>query len=668
HEKAWEKDGKGNHENRSHSSSFRLERHRQQQQPSPPHRFIMISAPKLVAVVAVSAVVAPAFGYEKFLAQIPNGENFGKKLGHSGDGYTEFGKLWKECGSWATACKKTFPGTSQTCGAVLGDPCCKWSAGGKPDFELKEPNMSGTKCAAETPAPSTAPSTAPSAKPSSGPSTAPTTAPGKPTSAPVTTAPSKNGTTPATPAPTTPGSKAPPLSSPTHPDGFHHVANSNIRDLDTDVLYHLGLSCSSEQKQQIQELFGDVKFFVTGGSSDRMTKFAKTIAEELKIATPFGYSLTPIGSTARYTIFKVGPVLIANHGMGMPSVSILLHEVTKLLEYAGANDAVYIRMGTSGGVGVEAGTVVLTSEGVNSQMESVHEVAVLGNIVKRPSICDKQVTEEIAAAAQELGLPYAIGKTLTCDDFYEGQGRLDGAICEYSLEDKMAFLRTCADNGVKNIEMEARGFAAFCHKLHIPVAVICVTILNRLNGDQVTSSHSTLKGFEERPATPFIMKTTTFLSVAVLAIVSVQSVYGMEKYLEELPNGKTFAKSLGHVGGETSKLSDFAKAFQAAQLTWSTKFCEANFPGSDIKNGEAFGDPCCKWKKGDAPQYTDVKAFDTKPTEKKTCAAPGPATPGPSAGPTQAPAPGPNPAPGPSTPVVSPQPSNEKCKSKKKDY
>jgi uridine phosphorylase len=32
----------------------------------------------------------------------------------------------------------------------------------------------------------------------------------------------------------------------------------------------------------------------------------------------------------------VGPVLIANHGMGMPSTSILLHEVTKLLAHAGA--------------------------------------------------------------------------------------------------------------------------------------------------------------------------------------------------------------------------------------------------------------------------------------------------------------------------------------------
>ncbi|DAZ93664.1 TPA: hypothetical protein N0F65_012872 [Lagenidium giganteum] len=156
------------------------------------------------AATTVAVAVTPAYGYEKFLAQIPNGSNFGKKLGHSGDGYTDFGKLWKESGSWATACKKNYPGTSLTCGAVLGDPCCKWTSG-KPDFELREPNMSGTKCAAETPKPSAGPSTAPSTAPSNAPAT---TAPGKPTgptSAP-TPAASKNGTTP---VPTTPGSKAP---------------------------------------------------------------------------------------------------------------------------------------------------------------------------------------------------------------------------------------------------------------------------------------------------------------------------------------------------------------------------------------------------------------------------------------------------------------------------
>lgn len=293
-----------------------------------------------------------------------------------------------------------------------------------------------------------------------------------------------------------------------------HVRNSHICEMDSDVLFHIGLTCSQEERQQVANTFGDVKFFITGGNAERMANFAHSVAKELGIATPYGYALSPIGSTSRYTLYKVGPVLVANHGIGMPSISILLHEVTKLLEYAGAHGAIYIRMGTSGGIGVEPGTVVITSEGVNNKTESVDEVAVLGSTVLRPSICSPEVRKEIISAAKEVGLPYAVGKTLSCNDFYEGQGRLDGAICEYTLEDKMAFLQKLADAGVRNIEMEARLMAGFCHKLNIPVAVVCVTLLNRLNGDQVLSSQETLQGFEKRPAAVLLHYIKTKISAS----------------------------------------------------------------------------------------------------------------------------------------------------------
>jgi hypothetical protein len=37
-----------------------------------------------------------------------------------------------------------------------------------------------------------------------------------------------------------------------------------------------------------------------------------------------------------------------------------------------------------------------------------------------------------------------------------GQGRLDGAICEYEEGDKMNFLHEAWAQGVRNIEMEVR--------------------------------------------------------------------------------------------------------------------------------------------------------------------------------------------------------------------
>lgn len=39
------------------------------------------------------------------------------------------------------------------------------------------------------------------------------------------------------------------------------------------------------------------------------------------------------------------------HGMGIPSLSIVFHEVLKLLYHAGSTDVKFFRIGTSGGLG-----------------------------------------------------------------------------------------------------------------------------------------------------------------------------------------------------------------------------------------------------------------------------------------------------------------------------
>merc|ERR1711916_87979 len=83
--------------------------------------------------------------------------------------------------------------------------------------------------------------------------------------------------------------------------------------------------------------------------------------------------------------------------------------------------------------------------------------------------------------------------TIGADCFYEGQARLDGAICEHTEEEKFAFLRRAHDIGIRNIEMESLVFAAFCQKVGIRGAVVCATLLDRLRGDQLTDSTEQLK-------------------------------------------------------------------------------------------------------------------------------------------------------------------------------
>ena len=54
----------------------------------------------------------------------------------------------------------------------------------------------------------------------------------------------------------------------------------------------------------------------------------------------------------RYSMFKVGPILFASHGIGCPSISILLNEIMKLLLHAQCKDVTFFRVGTCGGLGL----------------------------------------------------------------------------------------------------------------------------------------------------------------------------------------------------------------------------------------------------------------------------------------------------------------------------
>lgn len=59
----------------------------------------------------------------------------------------------------------------------------------------------------------------------------------------------------------------------------------------------------------------------------------------------------------------------------------MLVEVIKLLHYAGASDVTAFRLGTSGGVGVEAGTVVLSTLALNGELQEYHIQYILGKKV-----------------------------------------------------------------------------------------------------------------------------------------------------------------------------------------------------------------------------------------------------------------------------------------------
>lgn len=56
---------------------------------------------------------------------------------------------------------------------------------------------------------------------------------------------------------------------------------------------------------------------------------------------------------------------MVSHGIGVGSISVVLHEIVKLLYYAKASRVIFFRIGTCGGLGLPPGSIVVTSESVD---------------------------------------------------------------------------------------------------------------------------------------------------------------------------------------------------------------------------------------------------------------------------------------------------------------
>ncbi|XP_073817980.1 uridine phosphorylase 2 [Musca autumnalis] len=281
-----------------------------------------------------------------------------------------------------------------------------------------------------------------------------------------------------------------------------NINNPHLNTMTSDFLYHININVAdTKNPTEIIQKFGDVKFVCLGGTKNRMLALAKYLRKILQLdETEELVDISEAGN--RYAVFKVGPVLCCSHGVGMSTMSVLLHELLKLVHYAQCKDPVFIRLGTSGGVGVNPGTVVVSKEAYNGYLRNEHEIAILGKRVVRPAIFDEQVANDLMKYSKyERDYDIIWGNTMAAECFYEGQGRLDGACCDYTEAEKMEFLKQAFEKGVRNIEMEATMFSALTRHVGVKAADVCVTLLNRLNGDQVHLTKEQKEDFEQRPFT-----------------------------------------------------------------------------------------------------------------------------------------------------------------------
>ena len=265
-----------------------------------------------------------------------------------------------------------------------------------------------------------------------------------------------------------------------------------------DVYYHLGV----DSNDPILKIFKDVKAIIVAGSSGRVVKFAENWSKKRK------KKIYALSKEDRFVTNYCDGVLFASHGMGMPSAGVCIQELMRLVYFLKNGDPqemdkiFWCRIGTSGGVGLEGGTVVVTTEGLMADLKPYRLLnGGMGEYWFNSSF-PVDIAQAIINANKNSGLNVVMGKTIAANEFFLEQFRLDGAVCMETPESKMAWLKWIHKNGVRNIEMEGAMIAAFLnHWGFSKFATICCTLLNRLNGDQVTSTKEQLHSYSENSGT-----------------------------------------------------------------------------------------------------------------------------------------------------------------------
>lgn len=264
----------------------------------------------------------------------------------------------------------------------------------------------------------------------------------------------------------------------------------------TDAYYHLGVASDDP----ILEPMRNVRAVVMGGSGGRMVEFAERWSR-----LNGGADIVALPKEDRFVTRYCAGVMFVSHGMGMPSASIAVQEVMRLVYFlkGGELDALdeifWARVGTSGGVGLDPGTVVVSTEGLMADLRPYRLLQGDAGEYAFDGTFPVQTREEILAANADADIPIVTGITLATNEFFLEQFRLDGAICMETPESKMAWLQSLAERGVANIEMEGAMFAGFLnHWGFRRFAMICVALLNRLDGDQVHATPAQMEAFNER--------------------------------------------------------------------------------------------------------------------------------------------------------------------------
>lgn len=275
----------------------------------------------------------------------------------------------------------------------------------------------------------------------------------------------------------------------------HAFLNTVLDGTQEDIYYHLGVTSSDPMLDKLR----DVKAVIMAGSGERIKEFAAHWSE-----LNGGAEIVEFPKEDRFVSRYTAGVLFSSHGMGMPSASIALQELMRMVFFLKRGDVdamdevFWCRVGTSGGIGYPPGTVVVSSEALMADLKPFRLLkGGEGEHWFDPQF-PADTFDAIIAANTDTDFTVVSGKTVATNEFFIEQFRLDGALCLDTPETKQAWLEWLDASGVRNIEMEGAMIAGYLNWWGFSkFAMICCTVINRLDGDQMTSSPAQLHKFSQ---------------------------------------------------------------------------------------------------------------------------------------------------------------------------
>ena len=199
---------------------------------------------------------------------------------------------------------------------------------------------------------------------------------------------------------------------------------------------------------------------------------AKFIAENF-LDNPVQY--TAIRNIFGYTGSSKGvPVSVQGTGMGMPSISIYVHELIK--EYGVQK---LFRVGTCGGMHPDVKLRdVLIAQAASTDSGMVRNI--FGGGINFAPIADYELLSKAVANVKKLGLRATVGNVISVDRFYDE---------EIDSEKLRSY-------GILAVEMEAAALYLLAAKFHVK-ALALFTVSDHLFNNEVVSAEERQTGFND---------------------------------------------------------------------------------------------------------------------------------------------------------------------------